>query len=79
VRNASVSPIHIKSGLKKQGKSEDTAEEIAARTLNKERRRSEEAKQRGRAFVEDVSSSRRGGLRSHSGEVGDVRPAPRWA
>ena len=61
---------HIKSGLKKQGRSEDTAEEIAARTVNKERARSGEAKQRSRTSVEDISSSRRGGLRSHSGPGG---------
>ena len=61
---------HIKSGLKQQGKSEDTAEEIAARTVNKERARSGEAKQRSRTSVEDISSSRRGGLRSHSGPGG---------
>jgi hypothetical protein len=61
---------HIKSGLKEQGRSEDTAEEIAARTVNKERARSGEAKQRSRTSVADISSSRRGGLRSHSGPGG---------
>ena len=58
---------HIKAGLKKRGRSEDTAEEIAARTVNKERARSGESKQKSRTSTDDISSSRRGGLRSHSG------------
>jgi hypothetical protein len=64
---------HIKSGLKKSGRSEDAAEEIAARTVNKERARSGEAKQRSRTSVKDMSSSRRGGLRSHRGPGGRTR------
>jgi len=64
---------HIKSGLKKRGRSEDTAEEIAARTVNKERARSGEAKQKSRSSTHDISSSRRGGLRSHSGSQGRTR------
>jgi hypothetical protein len=64
---------HIKSSLKKQGRSEGTAEEIAARTVNKERARSGEARQRSRSSVRDMSSSRRGGLRSHSGPGGRTR------
>jgi hypothetical protein len=55
---------HIKSGLKKRGASEDRAEEIAARTVNKERARSGEARQSSRASRRDISSGRRGGLRS---------------
>ena len=61
---------HIKSGLKQRGRSEDTAEEIAARTVNKERARAGESKERSRTSVEDISSSRRGGLRSHKGPGG---------
>jgi hypothetical protein len=55
---------HIKSGLKKRGRSEKTAEEIAARTVNKERARHGEARESSRLSREDVSSGRRGGLRS---------------
>lgn len=56
---------HIKQGLKKRGQGEDKAEEIAARTVNKERARSGEAKTASRTSVKDISSGRRGGLRSH--------------
>jgi hypothetical protein len=55
---------HIKSGLKQRGTSEDRAEEIAARTVNKERARSGEARESSRSSREDISSGRRGGLRS---------------
>jgi hypothetical protein len=55
---------HIKSGLKERGTSEDRAEEIAARTVNKERARSGEARQSSRTSRRDISSGRRGGLRS---------------
>ena len=64
---------HIKSGLKKRGESEDTAEEIAARTVNKERARSGEAKQSSRSSTKDISSGRRGGLRSHKGPGGRTK------
>jgi hypothetical protein len=64
---------HIKDGLEDQGRSEDEAEEIAARTVNKERARSGEAKQTSRSSTEDISSSRRGGLRSHSGAGGRTK------
>jgi len=64
---------HIKEGLKKRGRSEDTAEEIAARTVNKERARSGEAKTRSKTSTSDISSGRRGGLRSHSGPGGRTR------
>ena len=64
---------HIKSGLEKQGRSEDTAEEIAARTVNKERARHGEAKESSRTSTEDISSGRRGGLRSHRGAGGRTR------
>ncbi|HEU4450975.1 MAG TPA: hypothetical protein VFR63_13480 [Gaiellaceae bacterium] len=55
---------HIKKGAKKQGASTDRAEEIAARTVNKERARSGESKTRSRSSTRDLSSSRRGGRRS---------------
>jgi plasmid stabilization system protein ParE len=55
---------HIKDGLKERGTSEDKAQEIAARTVNKERARSGEARESSRLSREDMSSSRRGGLRS---------------
>jgi hypothetical protein len=55
---------HIKDSLKEQGRSEDTAEEIAARTVNKERARSGEAATASRLSKTDISSGRRGGLRS---------------
>ncbi|MBA3364086.1 MAG: plasmid stabilization protein [Actinobacteria bacterium] len=61
---------HIKEGLLDQGRSEDKAEEIAARTVNKERARSGEARTASRTSIEDISSGRRGGLRSHRGSGG---------
>lgn len=61
---------HIKEGLLESGRKEDVAEEIAARTVNKERARSGEAKESSRLSKEDISSGRRGGLRSHSGPGG---------
>ncbi|RNM14296.1 plasmid stabilization protein [Nocardioides pocheonensis] len=61
---------HIKSGLEDRGHSEDEAEEIAARTVNKERARHGEARESSRTSTEDISSGRRGGLRSHQGEGG---------
>jgi hypothetical protein len=64
---------HIKSGLEKRGESEDKAEEIAARTVNKERARAGEAKQASRSSTKDISSGRRGGLRSHKGPGGRTR------
>ena len=64
---------HIRDGLEERGRSEDEAEEIAARTVNKERARSGEAKTSSRLSREDVSSSRRGGLRSHTGPGGRTR------
>lgn len=64
---------HIKQGLRKGGRSEDTAEEIAARTVNKERARAGEARESSRLSKEDISSGRRGGLRSHEGPGGRTR------
>src|SRR4051812_47974615 len=64
---------HIKEGLEERGRSEDVAEEIAARTVNKERARRGEAKEASRTSTDDISSGRRGGLRSHSGPGGRTR------
>lgn len=64
---------HIKDGLLDRGKSEKKAEEIAARTVNKERARTGEAETASRTSTDDISSSRRGGLRSHSGEGGRTK------
>jgi hypothetical protein len=61
---------HIKEGLEERGRSEDVAEEIAARTVNKERARHGEAKTSSKTSTEDISSGRRGGLRSHRGPGG---------
>jgi hypothetical protein len=55
---------HIKDSQLDQGASEDRAEEIAARTVNKERARAGESRQRSRSSTDDISSGRRGGLRS---------------
>ena len=64
---------HIKEGLERHGRSGDVAEEIAARTVNKERARSGEAKTKSRSSVRDISSGRRGGLRSHKGPGGRTK------
>ncbi|HVT65566.1 MAG TPA: plasmid stabilization protein [Mycobacteriales bacterium] len=64
---------HIKEGLEDRGRSEDTAKEIAARTVNKERARAGEAKQASRTSTKDISSGQRGGLRSHKGAGGRTK------
>lgn len=64
---------HIKEGLVERGRGEDTAEEIAARTVNKERARAGESKTASRSSTHDISSGRRGGLRSHSGPGGRTK------
>ncbi len=56
---------HIKEGLLDRGSSEDHAEEIAARTVNKERARHGESRTSSSTSTDDLSSGRRGGLRSH--------------
>jgi hypothetical protein len=61
---------HIKESVRERGESEDRAEEIAARTVNKERARSGEARESSRLSRADISSGRRGGMRSG-------RPGPR--
>jgi hypothetical protein len=55
---------HVKASERDQGASESRAEEIAARTVNKERARSGESQTRSRTSTDDISSGRRGGLRS---------------
>jgi hypothetical protein len=64
---------HIKEGERRSGRSESTAKEIAARTVNKERARAGESRQASRTSTQDISSSRRGGLRSHSGPGGRTK------
>jgi hypothetical protein len=61
---------HIKESVQQRGESAGRAEEIAARTVNKERARSGESKTASRSSTQDMSSSRRGGLRSHQGAQG---------
>ena len=61
---------HVKEGYEERGTPEGEAEEIAARTVNKERARSGESETASRSSVRDISSGRRGGLRSHSGQGG---------
>jgi len=55
---------HVKQSEREHGASESRAEEIAARTVNKERARSGESRTRSRSSTSDISSGRRGGLRS---------------
>lgn len=65
---------HVKESERRQGVSLETAEEIAARTVNKERARSGESRTSSRVSVSDISSGRRGGLRSgRSGPRGRTR------
>ena len=61
---------HVKQSAKKRGTSTKRAKEIAARTVNKERARSGEARTSSRSSTRDMSSGRRGGLRSRSGRTG---------
>ena len=55
---------HIKESEQEQGRSTERAKEIAARTVNKERARTGEARESSRTSREDMSSGRRGGQRS---------------
>lgn len=64
---------HIKDGLLERGESEGKAEEIAARTVNKTRAQEGEARESSKLSREDISSSRRGGIRSHRGPGGRTR------
>ena len=61
---------HIKEGLLDRGTEEERAAEIAARTVNKERARHGEATEASPTSLRDISSGRRGGLRSHRGSDG---------
>jgi hypothetical protein len=61
---------HIKEIALDRGESKERAEEIAARTVNKERARAGESKTASRTSTQDISSGRRGGLRSHQGAQG---------
>jgi hypothetical protein len=64
---------HIRDGLEERGDSKELAQEIAARTVNKERARAGEARHASSTPTGDISSGRRGGLRSHSGRGGRTR------
>ncbi|MFC9757458.1 plasmid stabilization protein [Streptomyces sp. NPDC056921] len=64
---------HIKESAQERGVSEERAEEIAARTVNKARARAGGSRTASRTSIEDMSSSRRGGLRSRSGAEGPTR------
>jgi hypothetical protein len=64
---------HIKKGLLESGRGMDEAEEIAARTVNKERARAGEAEESSPLSASGISSARRGGLRSHRGPGGRTR------
>lgn len=61
---------HIKDSLLAHGRSEPLAEEIAARTVNKERAQHGESTEASASSIKDISASRRGGLRSHKGPGG---------
>ncbi|GAA3208795.1 plasmid stabilization protein [Dactylosporangium siamense] len=64
---------HIKASVKRRGESTAKAEEIAARTVNKERARAGESRTASRSSIDDVSSGHRGGKRSHTGAQGRTR------
>jgi hypothetical protein len=64
---------HVKDSVKQRGGTEKRAEEIAARTVNKERARAGESRTASRSSLEDVSSGHRGGKRSHSGAQGRTK------
>ena len=65
---------HVKASERQQGRSEKRAEEIAARTVNKERARAGESRTRSRTSMRDISSGRRGGQPSGtSGPKGRTR------
>lgn len=64
---------HIKQQAKQRGNSEDRAEEIAARTVNKQRAQEGKTRTASRSSTEDMSPSQRGGKRSHSGPKGRTK------
>ncbi len=55
---------HIEESLEERGTPKRRAKEIAARTVNKERARKGEAKTSSKLSRADISSGRRGGIRS---------------
>jgi hypothetical protein len=64
---------HIKAGAKKRGTGEQRAEEIAARTVNKNRAQSGESTTKSRSSTDDMSPQKRGGQRSHKGPGGPTK------
>ncbi|MGI5336212.1 plasmid stabilization protein [Streptomyces sp. CA-181903] len=64
---------HIKDSAESRGASEKRAKEIASRTVNKERARAGESETASRTSLQDMSSAKRGGQRSHSGAKGPTR------
>lgn len=64
---------HVKESLEDQGRDEETAEQIAARTVNKERARAGESEEASATSTDDISSGRRGGLRSGKGSGGRTK------
>lgn len=64
---------HIRDSAKDRGESDRRAKEIASRTVNKERARSGESRTASRSSLNDMSSSKRGGERSHSGSGGPTK------
>lgn len=64
---------HIRASELQHGEKPKRAAEIAARTVNKERARSGESRTASKTSVRDISSGRRGGLRSHSGAAGRTK------
>ncbi|WP_062071267.1 hypothetical protein [Demequina sediminicola] len=64
---------HIKDSAQERGEPEERAEEIAARTVNKERARAGESEEASRTSLEDKSSGQRGGERSHTGAKGRTK------
>lgn len=64
---------HIVASERSRGVGSGRAKEIAARTVNKERARAGEARTASKTSTRDISSSRRGGLRSHAGAAGPTK------
>jgi hypothetical protein len=64
---------HIKESQAERGVPERTAKQVAARTVNKERARAGESREASRTSTDDISSGRRGRLRSHRGKGGRTR------
>lgn len=64
---------YIKEGLRREGLSKKTAKEIAARVVNKKRARAGDSKESSKSSTDDISSGRRGGLRSHNGAGGRTK------